>query len=300
MTMEGKIALVTGSTGGIGRETARQLAELGAGVILVGRNSDRAEAAAAELRRATANDEVMALPADLSRLGDVHRLARQVADRADRLDVLINNAGAARSQRELTEDGIETAFAVNVVAPFCLTHWLLPVLINSPQARVINIAGGVPRGPIDLDNLQGEKSYVGLSFYNQTKLASMAMSYRFAEELAGTDISVNSAYPGHAYTSMNQDLPTEAYPAVARPIVPLLRRAMPVLYGRRALINATRSSVSLASGSEVRTGSYVNSKASPARWPRAVLDRTTRDAIWDLCERLRDRWALSQKSPAVG
>lgn len=299
MTMDGKTVLVTGSTGGIGKETARRLAELGARVILVGRDPARARAAAGDLRRTTGNDEVEAIPADVSRLGDVRRLARQVSDRVDGLDVLINNAGAARSQRELTEDGIETVFAVNVVAPFCLTDWLRPALTSAPQARVVNIAGGVPRGPIDLDNLQGEKTYVGLSHYNQTKLASMAMSYRFAEELAGTGVTVNSAYPGHAYTSMNQDLPTEAYPPAARPIVPLLRRVMPVLYGRRALVSATRSSVALASRSEVGTGSYVDSKARPAPWPKAVLDAATRETIWARCEGLRDRW-LSQGSPAVG
>lgn len=207
------------------------------------------------------------------------------------MDVLINNAGATRSQRELTEDGIETAFAVNVVAPFCLTHWLMPVLTATRSARVINITGGIPRGPIDLTDLQGEKSYVGLSFYNQTKLAQMAMSYRFAEELRGTRVTVNVAYPGHAYTSMNKNLTTGTYPPLARPIVPLLRIAMPIMYGHRALLKATRSSVYLASSPEVEEtrGTYFNSKATPTPWPEAVLDQTTRDTIWDLCETQRDR-----------
>ncbi|ADI07017.1 short-chain dehydrogenase/reductase SDR [Streptomyces bingchenggensis BCW-1] len=291
MTVEGKTVLVTGSTGGIGKETARQLAKLGASVILVGRDKSRADTAVADLRRSSGNESVAAITADMSRLRDVRRLAQEVSTRTGGVDVLINNAGATRSHRELTEDGIETAFAVNVVAPFCLTHWLMPALTASGPARVINITGGIPRGRINLDNLQGEKSYVGLSFYNQTKLAQMAMSYRFAQQLKATPVTLNVAYPGHAYTSMNKNLTTSTYPPLARPIVPLLRLAMPVVYGHRALLKATRSSVYLASSPEVQEthGTYFNSKATPTPWPSAVLDETTRNTIWELCETHRDR-----------
>ncbi|WP_280399203.1 SDR family NAD(P)-dependent oxidoreductase [Nocardia carnea] len=290
MTLEGKTVLITGSTGGIGKETARRLAALGARVILVGRDAERAGTAVAELRRTSGNTEIEAITADLSRLRDVRHLAEQVTSRVDRLDVLINNAGATRTRRELTEDGIETVFAVNVVAPFSLMHRLLPALQAADAARIVNITGGVPRGRIDLGNLQGEKAYVGLSFYNQTKLAQMAMSYAFAERLADTTVSLNVAYPGHAYTSMNKDLTAGAYPPLARPIVPLLRLAMPVLYGHRALIAATRSSVFLASSPAARTshGSYFNSRAAVTPWPKAVLDETTRGTIWNLCERLHN------------
>jgi NAD(P)-dependent dehydrogenase (short-subunit alcohol dehydrogenase family) len=291
VTVKGKTVLVTGSTGGIGKETARQLAELGAGVILVGRDKNRADTAVAELRRSSGNESITAITADMSRLRDVRRLAQEVSTRTGSVDVLINNAGATRSHRELTEDGIETAFAVNVVAPFCLTHWLMPALTASGPARVINITGGIPRGQIDLTNLQGEKSYVGLSFYNQTKLAQMAMSYRFAQQLEATPVTLNVAYPGHAYTSMNKNLTTSTYPPLARPIVPLLRLAMPVVYGHRALLKATRSSVYLASSPEVQEthGTYFNSKATPTPWPDAVLDETTRNTIWELCETHLDR-----------
>ena len=287
-TLKSKTVLVTGGTGGIGKETARGLARLGARVVLVGRDQGRADAAADELRNDTGNRDVDVLTADLTRQRDLGRLADQVAARYDRLDVLINNVGVTRERRELAEDGIETTFAANVVAPYTLTHLLLPALTRPPAARVVNITGGVPRGRIDLGNLQGEKSYVGLSFYNQTKLALMAMSYTFAERLTGTGVTLNVAYPGHAYTSMNQGLTIGTYPAVARPIVPLLRLAMPVFYGHRAVVRASRSSIHLASSPQAQGmhGTYVNSRSEPTAWPDAVLDRHNRDTVWALCEKL--------------
>jgi NAD(P)-dependent dehydrogenase (short-subunit alcohol dehydrogenase family) len=288
MTLNGKTVLVTGSTGGIGKETARGLARLDAHVVLVGRDTGRADAAAEELRRDTGNGNVDALTADLTRQRDLHRLANQVTATYGHLDVLINNVGVTRARRELTEDGIETAFAANVVAPYTLTHLLLPALTRATQARVINITGGVPRGRIDLDNLQGERSYVGLSFYNQTKLALMAMSYTFAEHLTGTGVTLNVAYPGHAYTSMNRDLTINTYPAAARPIVPLLRLALPVLYGHRAAVRASRSSIYLAASPQLQGvhGTYFNSRSQRTPWPNAILDQHNRDTIWALCEKL--------------
>jgi NAD(P)-dependent dehydrogenase (short-subunit alcohol dehydrogenase family) len=282
--MHGKTILITGSTGGIGKETARALARLGARIVLVGRDATRAQTAAAELRSDSGNGEIHALTADLTRRSDLHRLAEAVTSRYDTLDVLINNAGVTMERRELTEDDIETTFAANVIAPYTLTRLLLPMLTRSGKARIINITGGVPRGRIDLDNLQGERSFVGLSHYNQTKLALMAMSYTFAERLTGTGTTLNVAYPGHAYTSMNQNLTASTYPA------PLLRLAMPVLYGHRAVVKASRSSVQLASSPQVEGvhQTYFNTRSRPTPWPEAVLDQHTRDTIWALCEQLTD------------
>lgn len=97
----------------------------------------------------------------------------------------------------------------------------------------------------------------------------MAMSYRFAQELTASPVTLNVAYPGHAYTSMNKNLTLATYPPLARPIVPLLRLAMPVVYGHRALLKATRSSVYLASSPEVQetSGTYFNSKVTRLRGP---------------------------------
>ncbi|MET7396254.1 SDR family NAD(P)-dependent oxidoreductase [Dactylosporangium sp. NPDC005572] len=145
--------------------------------------SNRARNAVEELRRDTSNDQVDSLTADVTRQRDLHHLADQVKGRHGTRDVLINSAGVTMARREPTEDGAETAFAANVLAPYILIHRLLPTLSRATPTRVINITGGVPRARIDLDDLQGERSDVGLSLYNQTKLALMAMSYTLAERL---------------------------------------------------------------------------------------------------------------------
>ena len=103
-----------------------------------------------------------------------------------------------------------------------------------------------------------------------------------------TGVTLNVAYPGHAYTSMNKGLTIGTYPAVARPIVPLLRLVMPVLYGHQAVVKASKSSIYLASSPQVQGvhGTYFNSRSQPTRWPDAVLDQHNRDTIWALCEKL--------------
>ena len=185
MTPNGKLVLITGSTGGIGEQTARGLAKIGFRVALVGRDPGRARAVAHQIRQDTDNQHIDWFAADVTNQSDLRRLADEVTRRYDVVDILINNAGVTRPRRELTADGVEATFAGNVVAPFLLTHLLLPALRRAAPARVINITGGVPRGRIDLTNLQGERSYVGLSHYNQTKLAQMAMSYTFVHRLTG-------------------------------------------------------------------------------------------------------------------
>nr|WP_256256947.1 SDR family NAD(P)-dependent oxidoreductase [Nonomuraea pusilla] len=280
--MHGKTALVTGSTGGIGRETARGLVALGARVILVGRDPVRARQAAAEL--AAHGGTVEALTADVTGLPDVARLAAQVAERCDRLDVLVNNVGVNPPRRTLTEDGVEATFAAHVLAPFTLTRLLLPLLAG----RVVNITGGIPGGRIDLDNLQGERRYLGWTFsqYNHTKTMLMAMSLRFAEQVDGSGVTVNVAYPGHGHTPMNQSMTAAGFPYAYRPIVPLLRLAAPRLFGD--LSKPARSSVHLASSPEVEgvNGAYFTMTCRRAPWPAGALDRRAQDAVWRLCETL--------------
>ncbi|MET8867369.1 SDR family NAD(P)-dependent oxidoreductase [Nonomuraea sp. NPDC004580] len=281
-SLRGKTALVTGSTGGIGKETARGLAALGARVILVGRDPGRARQAAAE----TGGE---AIAADVTRLSELTRLAADVAARCDRLDVLVNNVGAHPPRRTLTEDGVELTFAAHVLAPYTLTRLLLPLLAG----RVVNLTGGIPGTPIDPGNLQAERRYLGWTFsqYNHTKTMLMAMSLRFAEQVAGTGVTVNVAYPGHAHTPMNQTMTMAGFPYAYRPLVPLLRLAAPRLLAD--LARPARSSIHLASSPEVEgvNGAYFDAKCRRKDWPDAALDRRAQDAVWALCEEFTENRA---------
>jgi NAD(P)-dependent dehydrogenase (short-subunit alcohol dehydrogenase family) len=287
--MNGKTALITGSTGGIGKEIARELARRGASVILVGRNPAEADRATYELRRDAGHDRVEALTADVTSLAGLAFLAAQVADRRDSLDVLINNVGVNPPARQLTADGVERTFAAHVLAPFVLTHLLLPLLRGGGGARVVNITGGIPGGPIDRDNLQGERRFLGWTFsqYNHTKTMTMALTHRLAEELAGSGVTVNVAYPGHGHTPMNRSTSVKAFPLVYRPIAPLVLKVIaPLLLAD--LTGPARSAVHLAAAHEVEgvTGAYFDRKCRRRPWPASVLDVRNRDAVWNLCAAL--------------
>lgn len=140
--MQGKTVLVTGATSGIGQETAIGLAKMGAQVIITGRNRQRGEAAVSEIKQASGNPKVDLMIADMTSQADIECLADDVIARYPRLDVLVNNVGMVVNTRQMTVDGIELNFAVNHLAPFLLTHRLLPLLQRSAPARVVNVTGG--------------------------------------------------------------------------------------------------------------------------------------------------------------
>jgi NAD(P)-dependent dehydrogenase (short-subunit alcohol dehydrogenase family) len=282
-----KTILITGGTGGIGKETARGLAKLGAHLIITGRDTGRAQAAVAELKQDTGNTRIESLTADLSRQDDMHRLAETIQSRYSALHVLINNVGLLEGQRRLTQDGIEAHFAVNVVTPFLLTHLLLPLLHKSTPARVINLTGGMPGSTIDLANLQAEKSFSGLMTYSRAKQAMLAMSYEFAERTSGSGVSINVAYPGDAATAMTGAMTPNMLPFVMRLAWPVFKTMMREDNGKSAA-KAARSSIYLASSAEVEgvTRAYFNTNGKQVGWPAAVTNEHNRRVIWELCERL--------------
>ena len=159
--MQGKNILITGGTDGMGKATAHQLAKMGAQLLLIGRNSDKGEAVVAEIIRASGNKTINFLQADLSLTGEVQRIARQTRQIFDQLDVLVHAAGGTFPvKRTLTNEGVETSFAVQYLARFALTNELLELLDASPVPQVLSIAGGGSAStPVNFDNLQGEKRY---------------------------------------------------------------------------------------------------------------------------------------------
>jgi retinol dehydrogenase-12 len=200
-SMHGKVCLITGATSGIGLVAARELAQRGARVVLVGRNPAKCSAAVDEIRSQTGNPEVEGLLADLSSQEQVRELARQFRDRHSRLDVLINNAGGLWIRRELTVDGLEMTFAVNHLAYFLLTELLLDMLQTSAPARVINVSSDAHRGvTLHFDDLMGERRYSGWRAYCRSKLANILFTYELDRRLQGTGVTTNALHPGWVST----------------------------------------------------------------------------------------------------
>lgn len=186
--------VITGATGGLGRYLAEELAGAGARVVVHGRSPDRAKRTRAEI----GPDRVDTVIADLASLTEVDRLADELADRYDRIDVLVNNAGigfgAPGSSRQLSADGIELRFAVNYLAGYHLTRRLLPVLTASAPARVVNVSS-IGQQPIDFDDPMLERDYNGVSAYRASKLAQIMFTIDLAEELRDSGVIVNALHP---------------------------------------------------------------------------------------------------------
>src|ERR671917_1331130 len=195
-----KVALVTGGTSGIGKATAMALAAMGADVVVVGRDRERGEGAAAEIRARTGGKVDLAL-ADLSSQAEVRALAEEFKRRYDRLDVLVNNAGLVQSTWTESVDGLETTFATNHLAPFLLTNLLLDLLKKSAPSRVVTVSSEAERwGNIDFDDLQSKRSYRGFPVYGMTKLANIMFTFEIAERLRGTGVTATCMHPGPVNT----------------------------------------------------------------------------------------------------
>lgn len=201
--MQDKIVLITGSTDGIGKETALQVAQLGATVVVHGRSAERCQAARDEIRAATGNPHVDYVVADLSSPQQVRQMAADISARYDRLHVLINNAGVILLKRQVTVDGLETSFAVNHLAPFLLTNLLLDLLKKSAPARIVNVSSTVHYdAQIKFDNLQGERHYNGIEAYKVAKLGNVLFTYELAERLTGSGVTANCLHPGIVATKL--------------------------------------------------------------------------------------------------
>lgn len=196
--MQGKAVLVTGATNGIGLVTARELAGAGAQVYIVGRDAGKTARVAAEVGAAGT------LIADLSELGQVRRAAAEFRDREERLDVLVNNAGAYYARRQETREGTEMTWALNHLAPFLLTRELLPLLRRARDARVVTVSSEAHRfGRLRFDDPEFRRGYSGWGAYAQSKLANVL----FANELARREpwLRSNSLHPGMVRTGFGHN-----------------------------------------------------------------------------------------------
>lgn len=266
--MKNKIVLITGSTDGIGKATALQLAATGATVIVHGRDTERCQRTCDDIRATTGNPNVDCIVADLSSQRHVRQMANDILARYDRLHVLINNAGIITPTRQITEDSLEMTFAVNYLAPFLLTHLLLDLLKRSAPTRIVNVASTVHYdGQIDFKDLQSERKYNSVAAYKNAKLAEVLFTFELAERLKGSGVTVNALHPGVVATK-------------------LLDAGWGWTNGWTTEQGAALS-VYLASSPEVAqvNGTYFESKAAGGASPKAK-DAKLRRQLWDISAQL--------------
>jgi retinol dehydrogenase-14 len=260
--------LVTGSTDGIGKETALELARRGATVILHGKNPGRCQQALDEAVRVTRNRSLGCFAADLGSLQEVRRLAHDIVAQYDRLDVLINNAGIFMTSRVLSADGYEMTFAVNHLAPFLLTHMLLDLLKKSAPSRVITVSSvSHRRARLDLEDLQGEKHFTGYGAYALSKLGNVLFTSELAARLRGSGVTAMCLHPGVIGTK-------------------LLREGFGGMSGGSVKLGA-ETPVFLASAPDPEglTGKYFIQRKEEQPTP-LVHDLVLRKQFWDLSARL--------------
>ena len=277
--IRGKTVLVTGATSGIGLEASVALARQGARVIMVGRNQAKTEAARADVASRSGSKEVSSLLADFASQASVRALADAVRSRADRLDVLVNNAGGVNKARTVTADGIETTFAVNHLGYFLLTNLLLDLVVKSAPARVVTVASvGHRRGTLDFDDLGFERGgYSIMRAYSRSKLANILFANELARRRAGSGVTSNSLHPGSVDTNI-----WSGAPLWAKPIIQVLLRPF--------FISAEKGGeriVQLAASPELEgvTGKYFEDGkvVDPAPLAR---DASLATRLWDVSARM--------------
>jgi NAD(P)-dependent dehydrogenase (short-subunit alcohol dehydrogenase family) len=206
MTMRDKVVLVSGANSGIGYETTKGLAALGAHVIMVCRDGTKCQEARGSIEDAVPGASLETMLVDLCSQGDIRRFASEFKASHDRLDVLFNNAGGIPNERKETVDGIEWQLAVNHLAPFLMTHLLMDVLMASTPSHVVTTSSGMyPRGKVDMDDLQARRRYRPMNRYATTKLMNILFTRSLAQRLEGTGVRANCLSPGMVDTGLSRD-----------------------------------------------------------------------------------------------
>lgn len=204
--MQGKTIVVTGGTSGIGEVAAIHLAGMGARIVLVARDKDRAEATLARLEEQGPGLGHQVHYADLAQLAEMKRVAAEIAAAEPRIDILINNAGAMFANREVTKDGFEKTFATDHLAYFVLTAGLRERLLDSAPARIINTASHAHKtAQFDIGDLQMTKNYSSFQAYSRAKLANILFTRELARRTEGTGVTVNCLHPGFVATRFGDE-----------------------------------------------------------------------------------------------
>jgi retinol dehydrogenase 14 len=270
--MKNKICLITG-----GKATALELAKKGMTTVIVSRDYLRGREALEQIKRASGNENVYLLIADLSSQKQIHELAAEFRQKFSRLDILINNAAVVMQEQVLTEDGLEYQFAVNHIAPFLLTNLLIELLIDSAPSRIINVSSQTHwKVEIDFNNLNSDGKYNPTSVYAITKLMNILFTYKMADLLKGTGVTVNCLHPGVAGTKLYENYHGRFG----------IKKFLSKLIGDSPG-NAAKTSVFLAVSEKVNniSGKYFvdcqEKKSSPESYNKAVSDQ-----LWEMSSEL--------------
>lgn len=271
--MQGKIILITGGTRGIGKEAAFALARMGARVRISGRSQERVASAVAEIREKSANPDVIGYTSDLSNLEGVERLASAFRADHDRLDVLVNNAGALFMTRSLSADGIEMTWALNHLSYFRLTALLLDLLLSSAPARIVNVSSMAHMmSGIRFDDLQSSRRFFGWKAYSQSKLANVVFTYELARRLEGSGVTANALHPGFVATNFGR--------SNGGLFDPFFRLSQLAAVSPE---KGAQTTIYLASSPEVEdvTGKYFSNQCVVQSSP-ASYDQETARRLWDM------------------
>lgn len=204
--LSGRVVVVTGANRGMGQETARELARMGAEVVLACRSKHRGEAAKADIISSTGARAITVMELDLSSPRSVCAFATDFARRFSTLDVLVNNAAASLRTREVTREGFERTWATNVLGPHLLTTLLAPALRASGRGRIVNVST-LAAGGLDLSDTQYERRrYRAIGAYRASKQASRMLTWALADRLQGELVTANALNPGYVLTDLTRDV----------------------------------------------------------------------------------------------
>ncbi len=283
--MEKKTILITGATSGIGKAAAKALAKEGHRIIVHGRNEAKAQAVREEIIAETGNDDIDVVIADLLLMSNVKRMAAEIKERYDRLDVLINNAGTMMNkEREVTQEGLEKTIALNLLAPFLLIESLLDTLSKSPDARIINVSSIMHKfsGKPHFDDFLLENDYSSGKAYGLSKLYLIWVSRRWAAELKQKGfehMTVNIAHPFISNTNFGRGSKKGLF------IDTIFRIGIPLSLSPE---KGAESIIYLASSDEVKgvTGQFYGTKKKLDKVKEKYHSAENEQKVWDFCKEI--------------
>lgn len=270
--IENKTILITGANSGIGKIAAFELAKMGAHIVMLCRNKEKAEPVKQEIMKLTSNDKVELVIIDLADLNSVKTAATEINNKYEKIDVLLNNAGGYFQERKLSTDGFEYTFAMNHLGHFLLTNLLLDKIKTNGEARIINVSSAAHNmGKINFDDLMSKKEYSGMKVYGTAKLANLFFTYELAKKLSDTNITVNALHPGVVNTNFGANAK-----GVMKIIITLMKPFM------RSANKGAETSIYLAASPSVEgiSGKYfIGKKEKPSS--KESYDKEISKHLWE-------------------